>query len=270
MNARGSRKRSISRRARAWSRRSPISRLSARASDQGRERTSCVDRCRTVRHISIYLTARANPGRRAAPPRRRAADDAAHPYHPPRLPTGDAGRPGVSRQRTHPQGQSGHRRCHDDAGAAAAARDAGFGSAAVAPIRSRRFDASRRSSDLLCLLAGRRRVGLVPRAGETGAWWKRHVHDVPVRPSPIVIGSRSCCACDRAGLEPAPDIVCPQGRRAEESPHVALCGRACEPVLSLQAMDRGRLARACAWPRRARACGRRDRRPRSRRAGLSG
>jgi ADP-heptose:LPS heptosyltransferase len=34
------------------------------------------------------------------------------------------------------------------------------------------------------LVAGRRRVGLVPPAGETGAWWKRHVHHIAVTPAP--------------------------------------------------------------------------------------
>src|SRR5712691_6198399 len=34
------------------------------------------------------------------------------------------------------------------------------------------------------LVAGRRRVGLVPGVGETGAWWKRHAHHIPVAAVP--------------------------------------------------------------------------------------
>ena len=33
-------------------------------------------------------------------------------------------------------------------------------------------------------LAGRRRVGLVPRPGETGAWWKRHAYHCAVAAEP--------------------------------------------------------------------------------------
>src|SRR5947199_29231 len=34
------------------------------------------------------------------------------------------------------------------------------------------------------LIAARRRVGLVPRAGQTGAWWKRYAHHIPVAAEP--------------------------------------------------------------------------------------
>jgi heptosyltransferase-3 len=49
----------------------------------------------------------------------------------------------------------------------------------------RRYDLaiSTQSGDrptLLAMLAGRRRIGLVPRAGDTGAWWKSRVFDYPV------------------------------------------------------------------------------------------
>jgi heptosyltransferase-3 len=30
------------------------------------------------------------------------------------------------------------------------------------------------------VVAGRRRVGLIPHAGQTGAWWKRHAHHIAV------------------------------------------------------------------------------------------
>ena len=34
------------------------------------------------------------------------------------------------------------------------------------------------------LVAGRRRVGLIPQAGDTGAWWKRHAHHIAVAAEP--------------------------------------------------------------------------------------
>ncbi|HZD28928.1 MAG TPA: glycosyltransferase family 9 protein [Xanthobacteraceae bacterium] len=69
----------------------------------------------------------------------------------------------------------------------------------------------------LALMASRRRVGLVPRAGQTGAWWKRHAHHIPVVAEPDCHRVTQLLALASAlGLEQAPDIVCPQGGAAEE------------------------------------------------------
>ena len=85
------------------------------------------------------------------------------------------------------------------------------------------------------IVAGRRRVGLIPRAGETGAWWKRHAHHIPVAAEPgrhrvsqlLELGSA-------LGLDHAPDIVCPQGSSADEvAPPRTLRRPPCQPVLSL-------------------------------------
>ncbi len=66
-------------------------------------------------------------------------------------------------------------------------------------------------------VASRRRVGVVPQAGETGAWWKRHVHDQPVVLEPDCHRVTQLLQLATAlGLEPAPDIVCPQGGAVEE------------------------------------------------------
>jgi heptosyltransferase-3 len=60
--------------------------------------------------------------------------------------------------------------------------------------------------------AARRRVGIVPRPGEPGIWWKRRVHDVSVVPPPdmhrITQLMQLATALD---IDPAPDIVVPQG-----------------------------------------------------------
>jgi lipopolysaccharide heptosyltransferase III len=65
------------------------------------------------------------------------------------------------------------------------------------------------------LVAGRRRAALVPRAGETGAWWKRHVHHVPVVPEPDSHRVTQLLRLASAlGLELVPEIVCPQGAAA--------------------------------------------------------
>ena len=68
------------------------------------------------------------------------------------------------------------------------------------------------------LVASRRRVGVVPRPGETGAWWKRHVHRrVRSCPSPDCHRVTQLLQLATAlGLEPVPDIVCPQGGAVEE------------------------------------------------------
>src|SRR5260370_35106458 len=67
------------------------------------------------------------------------------------------------------------------------------------------------------LVAARRRIGLVPHAGETGAWWKRHAHHIAVTAKPD--GHRVSQLLGLAtalGLGHAPDIVCPQNGTAGE------------------------------------------------------
>jgi heptosyltransferase-3 len=67
------------------------------------------------------------------------------------------------------------------------------------------------------LMAARRRVGLVPHAGETGAWWKRYAHHMAVVADPESHRVTQLLRLASAlGLEQAPDIVCPQGGGAEE------------------------------------------------------
>jgi heptosyltransferase-3 len=66
------------------------------------------------------------------------------------------------------------------------------------------------------VVAGRRRVGLVPHAGETGAWWKRHAHHLAVAAQPDSHRVTQLLALATAlGLEHAPDIVCPLGSAAD-------------------------------------------------------
>jgi lipopolysaccharide heptosyltransferase III len=70
---------------------------------------------------------------------------------------------------------------------------------------------------LLSWVAGRRRVGLVPRPGETGAWWKPRAHHRAVAAEPDSHRVTSLLGLATVlGLEPAPDIVCPQGSSAAE------------------------------------------------------
>ena len=61
------------------------------------------------------------------------------------------------------------------------------------------------------LLAGRRRVGLVPRAGETGAGWKRHAHHIAIVPQPDTHRITQLMALAQAlGLDATAEIICPQ------------------------------------------------------------
>src|SRR5215831_17396191 len=70
---------------------------------------------------------------------------------------------------------------------------------------------------LFAMVAGRRRVGLVPPAGETGAWWKRHAYHIAVAAEPGSHRVTQLLALATAlGLEHTPDIVCPQGSAADE------------------------------------------------------
>ncbi len=62
-------------------------------------------------------------------------------------------------------------------------------------------------------LAGRRRIGLVPREG--GGWWKRWVHDVAVPPDPDGHRVENLFRLsDILGLPRQQGIVCPQGSSA--------------------------------------------------------
>jgi heptosyltransferase III len=84
----------------------------------------------------------------------------------------------------------------------------------------RRYDlvVSTQSGDrptLFAWLAGRRRVGLVPRAGMTGARWKRHVHDLAIVPEPQTHRVTQLMALARAlGVDGSIEIVCPRGAAA--------------------------------------------------------
>src|SRR5262249_28717392 len=67
------------------------------------------------------------------------------------------------------------------------------------------------------MVAGRRRVGLVPRSGDTGAWWKRHAHHIPVEAAPDTHRVTQLFALATAlGLPHAPDLVCPRGALADK------------------------------------------------------
>lgn len=64
----------------------------------------------------------------------------------------------------------------------------------------------------IALVAGRHRVGLVPRAGEGGAWWKRWVFHRPVAAAPESHRIDDLLRLATAlGIQERPDIVCPQG-----------------------------------------------------------
>jgi heptosyltransferase-3 len=94
----------------------------------------------------------------------------------------------------------------------------------LAAVRSlwRRYDlaVSTQAGDrptFFAVVAGRRRAGLVPRAGETGAWWKRHAYHVAVAAEPGSHRVTQLLALASAlGLEHSPDLVCPQGSTADE------------------------------------------------------
>ena len=119
------------------------------------------------------------------------------------------------------------------------------------------------------LMAARRRVGLVPRPGQTGAWWKRHAHHIPVVAEPDCHRVTQLLGLARAlGLEQAPDIVCPQGGAAEEfTPRMPYAS--CMPVRFIaQALDRRGVARLGARTGRARTGAGSDRRARPRGASL--
>jgi heptosyltransferase III len=61
------------------------------------------------------------------------------------------------------------------------------------------------------LIAGRRRVGLVPRPGETGSRWKRHAFHIAVETKPDTHRVTQLMALAAAlALESTADMVCPQ------------------------------------------------------------
>jgi heptosyltransferase-3 len=80
---------------------------------------------------------------------------------------------------------------------------------------------------LYSIVAGRRRVGLVPLRGMAGNWWKRHVFDCPV---PVDLDKHRVEELQRLagslGLTQIADIVCPQGSSAKavavRSPYAVL------------------------------------------------
>ena len=88
----------------------------------------------------------------------------------------------------------------------------------------RRYDlvVSTQSGDrptFFAMLAGRRRIGLVPPAGMTGARWKRRAYHVAIAPEPDthrVTQLRQLT--DALGLPFAPELVCPQGADASPAP----------------------------------------------------
>jgi len=60
------------------------------------------------------------------------------------------------------------------------------------------------------MLAGRRRIGLVPRRGRTGSGWKRHAHHVAIVPEPDTHRVTQLMAlCDALGVDRSAEIVCP-------------------------------------------------------------
>lgn len=60
-------------------------------------------------------------------------------------------------------------------------------------------------------VAARRRIGVVPPAGATGGWWKRHIHDASIAPAPDSHRVTQLLQLATAlGLEPVAEIVCPQ------------------------------------------------------------
>jgi heptosyltransferase-3 len=64
---------------------------------------------------------------------------------------------------------------------------------------------------LFAWVAARRRIGVVPPPGATGAWWKRHIHDASIAPAPDSHRVTQLLQLATAlGLEPVAEIVCPQ------------------------------------------------------------
>jgi heptosyltransferase III len=101
-----------------------------------------------------------------------------------------------------------------------AERPGGTEMLALAARLCRRYDlvVSTQAGDrptFIALLAGRRRVGVVPDKGETGAWWKRYAHHIAVVAEPDSHRvSQLLQLATALGLDAAPDIVCPQSSAA--------------------------------------------------------
>ena len=69
------------------------------------------------------------------------------------------------------------------------------------------------------MLAGRRRVGLVPRPGGTGSGWKRHAHHVAIVPELDTHRVTQLMAfCDALGLDRGTEIVCPADSDTRNAP----------------------------------------------------
>ncbi len=104
----------------------------------------------------------------------------------------------------------------------------------------------------LALAAGRRRVGLVPVAGD-GAWWKRHAHHRPVAAEPDIHRVEQLFALTGAlDLPQVRELVPPRGSAAP-----AIAPRAPYAVLHPNPMYRYKRWNDAAW--RALAAGLRDR-----------
>jgi len=75
---------------------------------------------------------------------------------------------------------------------------------------------------LFAWIAGRRRLGLVPGRGESGAWWKWLVHARPVAIEPEIHRVEQLLRLASAlDLEPSTEIVCPPASSADGvAPHV--------------------------------------------------
>jgi heptosyltransferase-3 len=66
------------------------------------------------------------------------------------------------------------------------------------------------------VIAGRRRLGLIPHENGLGAWWKRNAHQHPVTVNPHSHRVDELLRLASAlGLPHYPDIVCPQGSSAD-------------------------------------------------------
>jgi heptosyltransferase-3 len=71
---------------------------------------------------------------------------------------------------------------------------------------------------IFALLAGRRRVGFLPPAGEPGMAWKRHVHHIGVRlPSDCHRITQLMRLADALGLDTSVPIVCPHAQTGDDT-----------------------------------------------------
>ena len=214
----------------------------------------------------------APPGHHAAPPRRCAADHAAHPHHPAGISAGECwtcwcfaaakrilqGNPDIDGVITMPERPS-------------VRRDARLGSPAVAPLRSRRIDAGRRPPHFLRLAGGAppgwpraaagrdRRLVETPRSSRRGGARAGHPPDHAI-----------AAARDRARPRAGAGDRLPARRARRRSSRRSRLTRSCMPTRSI-ATSAGPMPAGAACPRacRARAGRGGDRRSRRGRARLS-